>query len=100
MSYALSRISGQGGCEHVNNSDGAQSSKNYAMVVVQEDTVISAMTGSRDASSNTTPNLVTQMNISGKTLKQGAILTPPAGTVITDLTVSSGSVVAYKQSEQ
>jgi hypothetical protein len=58
------------------------------------------MTGSRDASSNTTPDLLTDQNLSGKTLKQGAIIYAPSGTVITALTVNSGSVIAYKESEQ
>ena len=94
---ALSRLAGSGGSEYV---AGAKTGKNYNMIVVQEDTVISVMSGTSDSNTAPTPDFVSDQGISGITLKQGAILTVPAGSVITSLTVASWSVIAYNAAQQ
>jgi len=94
---ALGRIAALGGSELV---DGAVTSKNFVMFVPQEDTTITVMSGTSDSNVTPTPNFLTIQNLSGKTLKQGSVISVPDGSVITSLTVSSGSVIAYKKSEQ
>jgi len=94
---ASSRIAGLGGCDVIADTD-ARSGKNYVMVVVQEDTVFNALTGTNGAGG--TVDFQATMGVSTNTLKQGAILSTPNGSVITDLDLTSGSVIAYKKSEQ
>jgi len=61
---------------------------NFYMIEVQEDTVIATLTetGAVDATASG------QWNISGKTLKQGAVLTPKLED-FTSIALTSGSVI-------
>jgi hypothetical protein len=70
------------------------------MIVIQEDTVFTSMSGTGGADGNPAVDFVSTMGISGLTLKQGLILTVPEGSLVTNLKLASGSVAAYKASEQ
>lgn len=63
------------------------------MLVIQEDTVIATLTAIDE--SRTSYNALTRIGLGSKTLKQGAIITVPAGHKITALTLTSGSLIAY-----
>jgi len=71
----------------------AQTGKNYYGFMVQEDTVIGTLAGGDRAATST--NWLTTMGLSGVTLKQGALILVPEGKFIANLTVTSGSVIAY-----
>jgi hypothetical protein len=45
--------------------------------------------------SSTATNYITTIGLSGKTLKQGALITVPYEETIKNLTLTSGSVIAY-----
>jgi hypothetical protein len=45
--------------------------------------------------SSTATNYLTTIGLSGKTLKQGALITVPYEETIKNLTLTSGSVIAY-----
>ena len=96
---ALSRIAGSGGVEIIATTV-ESTSKNYVQVVIQEDTVFTSMTGTDGNDAGSAVDFVSTMGISGLTLKQGLILTVPAGSKITNLKLASGSVAAYKASQQ
>ena len=46
---------------------------------------------------DTTTNYLTSIGLSGKTLKQGAIIYAPGDAVFTNLTLTSGSIIAYSE---
>ena len=94
---ALSRLAGSGGSDIIANTV-ARTGKNYVMIVVQEDTVFTTLTGTK--SDGTAVDFQTVQGIDALTLKQGAIIAIPAGSKVAILTLASGSVIAYKESEQ
>lgn len=65
----------------------------YYAVVIQEDTVLTAFT-TTDAAGTATSQM-TNYGITGVTLKAGAYLPAPLGSVITAITASSGSYIGY-----
>jgi hypothetical protein len=77
------------GCKHVSSADGATSGLDWYCMVVQEDSVITTLT---ETGSN---NLLTSSGLGSKTLKGGAFITPTNGRLITNITLSSGSVIGY-----
>jgi hypothetical protein len=89
------RITAFQGCEYI-DSTSAQTSKNYYAIIPQEDTVFTAITGGSASTDDNTINYSTSIGLSGKTLKQGALITAPEGEVFKSLTISSGSYIAYK----
>lgn len=65
------------------------------MVIVQEDTVINTLK-EKNVQSDTAVDVTgsSDQNVSGKTLKQGAILTPERE-FFSDISLTSGSVILY-----
>ena len=94
-----SRIAGLGGCDLIANTT-ERTGKNYDMISVQEDTVFDIITGTKGDSDKTATDFKATTGIGVLTLKQGAIITVPDGSIITNLKLTSGSVIAYKSSEQ
>ena len=96
---ALNRLAGLGGCELIDDTTEVRG-KNYDMIVIQEDTVIATLTGTKGDGDKTATNFLTTIGLGSATLKQGLIITVPAGSFIDTLELTSGSVMAYKASEQ
>tara|TARA_R100001244_G_scaffold56079_2_gene47877 strand:+ start:1484 stop:1780 length:297 start_codon:yes stop_codon:yes gene_type:complete len=96
---ALNRLAGLGGCELIANTT-ERTGKNYDMIAIQEDTVIATLTGTKGDSDKTATNFLTTIGLGSATLKQGLIIAVPAGSFIDTLELTSGSVMAYKASEQ
>jgi hypothetical protein len=80
------------GSELIADTD-ARTGKAYYGFVVQEDTVVATLAGGNGSSTAT--NYLTTIGLSGKTLKQGALITVPYEETIKNLTLTSGSVIAY-----
>jgi hypothetical protein len=74
----------------------AHTDVNAYAFIVQEDTIISVLTGGDASTAVNTDNYLTAMNLSGVTLKQGALIQAPAGELFQSITITSGSVIAYK----
>lgn len=89
---SVQRLTAWQGCEHINTADGAQTSKQYFGFIVQEDTTISVCSGTYNGAPR---NYLELLNLTSKTLKQGALIVVPEGEYISNLTVA-GSVIAYK----
>lgn len=89
------RITANGGSKHINSADGAQTLQGLYAFIVQEDTVITVLAGGATSTATGT-NFLTAQGLSGKTLKQGALIMVPDGFVINSITLSSGSIIAYK----
>jgi len=87
----LSKMIGENGCEFVDNS--ATNSDIY-MIHVLTDTVFTVLKESKLKGGAETDVLST-MNFSGKTIPTGAIVTP-YDEVFSSVTITSGSVMAYK----
>lgn len=91
---SMNRLSASGGCELISTT-AAQTGKFYTALVVQEDTVIATLAGG--AKGSTATNFITDIGLSGKTLKQGALIVAPDSQFFSSLTLTSGSVIAYKE---
>lgn len=91
---AVFRVLGNGSELIANTS--ARTGKAYETLIVQEDTVISVLTGGNDSTDDNSTNYLTEQGLSGATLKQGAIISAPVGQVFKSLTLTSGSLIAYK----
>ena len=63
--------------------------------VVQEDTVISVLTGGDVSISENSIDYKASMNLSGVTLKRGALIVAPVGEAFKSITIDSGSIMAY-----
>ena len=63
--------------------------------VVQEDTVISVLTGGDVSISENSIDYKASMNLSGVTLKKGALIVAPVGEAFKSITIDSGSIMAY-----
>lgn len=88
----FNRVTGAKGCKHINAADGAVSGLRFSSVVVQEDTAFTTITGS-DGS-----NLIAYWGISGKTLKQGALLTTKLGVSVEAVEIdTAGSIIGYNE---
>ena len=88
----FNRVTGAKGCKHINVADGSVSSVRFSSIIVQEDTDFATITGS-DGS-----DLIAYWGISGKTLKQGALLTTKLGvTVVTVDLNTAGSIIGYNE---
>jgi hypothetical protein len=91
------RVAGNAGCMLISDTTAYTSGTTYFyprdILVIQEDTVIATLTAIDE--SNTSYNALTRYGFSGKTLKQGAIITMPQRHRITNLTLTSGSLIAY-----
>jgi hypothetical protein len=88
------RLAGIFGSQYV--PTGVTSNLNAYAFIVQEDTVISALTGGDATIAATNINYFSTQQLSGVTLKQGALITSPQGELFQDIALSSGSIIAYK----
>lgn len=89
---SLARLSAFAGCYYIS---GTHTSVDFDVIVPQEDTVFSVLTG-LDQDDNAVDFLVT-LNITSSTIKQGTLIAVPSGQKITAVTVSSGSAMAYNR---
>jgi len=79
------------------HASGAVTGVKYQSLVVRSNTVFTAVTWSHiDGTTADNTSALTNWNISGVTLTQGAYLTPDLGWYISAFTTSSGSVIGYK----
>lgn len=85
------RIIGVNGSNFIGTS--AQTEKNYYALIMQEDTVISVLTGEDDKGNAV--DFKTVQGLSSKTLKQGTLICVPQGCKITAITLASGSAIGY-----
>ena len=76
-------------------SSGAYTDVNSNEFIVQEDTVISVLTGGDASISENSIDYKTSMNLSGVTLKKGALIVAPVGEAFKNITIDSGSIMAY-----
>jgi hypothetical protein len=86
---------GSNGSKLIDSATGAVTGANFYTLVVQEDTAISLLAGGTDGDTGTGTNYLAAQNLTGKTLKAGAIICPPKGFSFKSITISSGSVIAY-----
>ena len=91
---APDRLTGIFGSEYLNAA--AHTEVNAYAFIVQEDTVIGVLTGGDASEAKNDIDYEATMNIDGITLKQGALIQAPAGELFQSITVTSGSVIAYK----
>lgn len=76
-------------------SSGTYTDVNSNEFIVQEDTVISVLTGGDASISENSIDYKTSMNLSGVTLKKGALIVAPVGEAFKSITIDSGSIMAY-----
>jgi hypothetical protein len=87
----LDAISGAGGMIIIDDTN-AHSGLNYSYLIPREDTVISALTGVN--ASGDVVNLLTTQNWDG-TLQNTDFLIVPRDWVITEITLTSGSIQCF-----
>jgi len=87
----LSKMIGENGCVFIDNS---VTNSDIYMMHILEDTVFTVL-NETNAKGGSETNVLTTMNLSGKTVKAGAILTP-YNEVFSDVSISSGNLIAYK----
>jgi hypothetical protein len=87
----LSKIIGENGCEYLDNS---VTNSDVYMIHVLADTVFTVLneTGQKGGAET---DVLSTMNLSGKTVTAGAILTP-YDDIFSDISISSGSAMIYK----
>lgn len=88
----VQRIAAAGGCELIADIT-QRTGKDYFAFIAQEDTVVSILNGGVFPATNR--DYVSEIGLSGKTLKQGALIVVREGERITNLRLTSGSVIAY-----
>ena len=87
MSTALEFMSGFTGCKVISNT--SANTGRFQGFVVNADAVVSAILDENAAS------LMSDIGLSGVTLKQGTFISVSEGKFITSITLTSGSIVAY-----
>lgn len=88
MSNSNEFMAGFTGCKVISNT--SANTGRFRGFVVNSDAVVSAILF--DATS-----LMTQLGLTGVTLKQGIFITLPEEQIITSITLTSGSVVLYNE---
>ena len=68
---------------------------NSSEFVVQEDSIISVLTGGDSSVAANDIDYKSSMGLSGVTLKQGALIVAPRGESFQSMTIDSGSIMAY-----
>ena len=86
----FNRVTGAKGCKFQNNAAGTTPVK-FSSFVAQEDTTFTAITGSEGT------DFLIYFNLTGVTVKQGALITAPLGEHITVCHVTTGSVIGYNE---
>ena len=89
MSTALEFMSGFTGCKVISNT--SANTGRFRGFIVNSDAVVSAILDQSATS------LMTQLGLTGVTLKQGIFITLPEEQIITSITLTSGSVVLYNE---
>ena len=89
-----SRLIGTFGSKYLNAV--AHTGVNAYAFIAQEDTVITVLLGGNASTGVDTDNYLTSMSLSGITLKQGALIQAPSGELFQNITITSGSLIAYK----
>jgi hypothetical protein len=87
----LSKLVGENGCEFL---DSAKTSTDVYMIHVLADAVFTVLKEAK-SKGDTGVDVLSHMNLSGKTIPAGAIITPYKE-IFTDVTVTTGSVMLYK----
>lgn len=88
MSNSNEFMAGFTGCTVVSNT--SANTGRWKAFIVNSDAVVSAISFSGTS-------LMTQLGLSGVTLKQGIFITLPEEQIITSITLTSGSIVAYNE---
>jgi hypothetical protein len=71
-------------------------SLNAYAFIVQEDTVLDTLDGGDASTAAVDIDYLNTQSLSGVTLKQGALITAPQGELFQGITITSGSIIAYK----
>lgn len=87
MSTSLEFMSGFTGCKVISNT--SANTGRFQGFVVNADAVVSAILDENAAS------LLSDIGLSGVTLKQGTFISVQEGKYISSITLASGSIVAY-----
>jgi hypothetical protein len=89
MSNSNEFAAGFTGCKVISNT--SANTGRYRGFVVNSDAVVSAILDQNATS------LMTQLGLTGVTLKQGIFITLPQDKIISSITLTSGSVVLYAE---
>ena len=89
------RLVGIFGCEYLGGTDAHTNKRIYAFIA-QEDTVLTALTGGDISIGENTTDYLVDIGLESVTLKQGALITAPKGEGFKSITLSTGSIIAYK----
>lgn len=89
MSNSNEFMAGFTGCKVISNT--SANTGRFRGFVVNSDAVVSAILDQNATS------LMTQLGLTGVTLKQGIFITLPEEQIITSITLTSGSVVLYNE---
>lgn len=89
MSNSNEFMAGFTGCKVISNT--SANTGRFRGFIVNSDAVVSAILDQNAAS------LMTQLGLSGVTLKQGIFITLPEEQIISSITLTSGSIVAYNE---
>jgi len=89
MSNSNEFMAGFTGCKVISNT--SANTGRFRGFIVNSDAVVSAILDQSAAS------LMTQLGLTGVTLKQGIFITLPEEQIITSITLTSGSVVLYNE---
>ena len=73
----------------------AHTNVNSNEFIVQEDAVISVLTGGDSSTAANDVDYKASMSLSGVTLKQGALIVAPQGESFQSITIDSGTIMAY-----
>ena len=73
----------------------AHTNVNSNEFIVQEDAVISVLTGGDSSTAANNVDYKASMSLSGVTLKQGALIVAPQGESFQSMTIDSGTIMAY-----
>jgi len=73
----------------------AHTNVNSNEFIVQEDAVISVLTGGDSSTAANDVDYKASMSLSGVTLKQGALIVAPQGESFQSMTIDSGTIMAY-----
>jgi len=89
MSNSNEFMAGFTGCKVISNT--SPNTGRFRGFVVNSDAVVSAILDQNATS------LMTQLGLTGVTLKQGIFITLPQNQTITSITLTSGSIVLYSE---
>ena len=94
----LNRGFGAGGCETIANTT-ERTGKNYEVIVPLADTVFTSVSGTKGDYEGSSVDFFTTMGMSGVTYPAGIPIFVPSGSIITNIELASGSVLAYLKNE-